>query len=423
MSKHFNGAPSDEGYPNEYSLDDLWSVSDWKIWRVAVEQHMLNLRERVKTLELQENVSYPKKQSIPPNILSLTTAEDDGFCGLRTCAHLVRSRRAALYQCIWLILFVVALVVLGRTELMKANGNIEAEFKPERKTQTIDYYQTNDPYEMPYIYFYFYIVNENELDVNYLYGETVNDTLEEILKSQNYFQNHAYIEYRSEQWEYEDPLPLGIEEASAFYVKESVHENTFYGYFRLKLMNPEISGTYFEFSVSIDMWNLTTNLEVGVHGLWVAVNRDIKTIRLEDMVEVLTLNPLDFEFITATIDYDEKVTRTMSNKYNHLFSTSLDVVEKFEAVDGLEACQIEIKFRSCMMIEHWEEYVHFDYFDWCSWMGGIISISSILFFWGAYYLAIYFGDNNTMGILPIMSTVFYNFEAVHLLRQRAGRTY
>jgi hypothetical protein len=51
-------------------------------------------------------------------------------------------------------------------------------------------------------------------------------------------------------------------------------------------------------------------------------------------------------------------------------------------------------------------------------MGGILSISSTVFFWGAYYLAVGFGDKNAMGILPAMSFVFDNFETVHLLKEQ-----
>jgi len=474
MSKQYYSASSDEGGLNEYSLDALSSVSDWKIWKLAVERHMLNLRERITNLELQENATSPKDRLVSPFKMTFSTAQDDGFCGLWTCARLIRLRKAAFLQCIWLILFIVALGVLGIKELIRVSENTEAQFKPERKMKTIDYYQAND-YEMPYIYIYFFIYDER--NVNYSSGHTLNDTLEELLQSQNSFENHAHIRYFTNELEYKEELvPLGIEEVNASYVKGWVDENFFFGYFRLKLMSPNISGTYFEFQVCIDMEAMTLNSTVWVEGIWVAVNRDVTFTGWINLVEVSTEDALDSgSNVTATIDYDEKVTRTWTNGDEHLFSTSLehydvrwnwreenkdpdneteeykesddgaweykdtsyeaeqykdsndeakvnqDIVDESEEYEDNPVCgQVEIKFRSSMMVEHWAEYVDFDIYDWLSWMGGIISISSIFFFWGAYYLAMYFGDTYTMGILPEMSFVFDNFETVHLLKKRAG---
>ena len=74
------------------------------------------------------------------------------------------------------------------------------------------------------------------------------------------------------------------------------------------------------------------------------------------------------------------------------------------------------------MVEHWVEYIDYDYYDWLSGMGGVLSISAIVFFWGAYYMAVIFGDKNEMGILPEMSFVFSNFENVQLLKDQAGNS-
>jgi len=419
-----------------------------------MEQHILNLRERVTNLESKENVTY-QDRSVSLFKMTFSTAKDDGCCGLWTCARLIRSRKAALLQCIWLILFIVALGVLGTRELIRVRENTEAEFKPEKKMKTIDYYQANDlTYKMPYIYFYFFIWDKKTPDVNYSSGQTLNDTLEDLLESQNYFINQTHIAYFDNEQEYKnDPLPLEIEEVKASYVKGWVDEDFFFGYFRLKLMNPEITGTYFEFQVFIDMGAMTMGSTLWVEGIWVALNRGATTFRCGNLVEVSTEIALDHgSNVTATISYDEKVTQTWTNGDDHSFSTSLehydvdkvrenkesvneteenndsvntadeyeDTKGKKDSVEYPECGQVEIKFRSSMMIEHWAEYVDFDIYDWLSWMGGIISISSIFFFWVAYYLAIYFGDTYTMGILPEMSFVFDNFETVHLLKKRAG---
>jgi len=71
-----------------------------------------------------------------------------------------------------------------------------------------------------------------------------------------------------------------------------------------------------------------------------------------------------------------------------------------------------------IVVEHWEEYVAFGYEDWITGMGGLFSLITFVFFWISYYVAVYFGDGETMGILPIMSFSFYNFEETHWIKRR-----
>jgi len=191
--------------------------------------------------------------------------------------------------------------------------------------------------------------------------------------------------------------------------------------------------------VAINMRALTMNVTVTVEGLWVAVNRDMTTTKWGELVDVPAWSVVldSGSTVNTKIYYHERETRMWNGGYRNFFSTSLqwhqvgdeDSVDspepegfsKNSSDDDQEGGWIDIKFCHSMMIEHWEEYVDFDYYDWCSWMGGIMSLSSFFFFWGAYYLAVYFGDNSTMGILPEMSFIFDNFETVHLLKRWAKR--
>ena len=77
-----------------------------------------------------------------------------------------------------------------------------------------------------------------------------------------------------------------------------------------------------------------------------------------------------------------------------------------------------ITFRRNLNVEHWEEYVAYDYYDWVVGMGGLLSIASTLFFNGAYYMALILGAKGTMGILPEMKLVFENYEKVNLLKEQ-----
>merc|ERR1719382_2092415 len=113
--------------------------------------------------------------------------------------------------------------------------------------------------------------------------------------------------------------------------------------------------------------------------------------------------------INATIDYREKVTRTWNKgEVTHITQmlTAEELKEGKDAVVGL----VGIEFQGNFMIDHWKEYVDYDYLDWLSAMGGVINLASMFFFWGAYYIAHIFGDDFTMGILPEFSFVFHNLE-------------
>ena len=260
IDKHVYSASSDGECCTEYSVDAVPKISDWKLWKVSVEQNMLKLSQRVTELETSNNIHSSKPLSLEKQQFeTYATAENDGYAGLCTCIRLVRSRKAALLQCIWLVIFISILTTVCAIEFLRVRDNIEAEYKPERKYQTIDYYGDNNnnvTYEMPYIYIYF-LCGQTPWAPNKLWNywtiDNVNKTLKDLLNSQNFSTKIKYIgsdyDLRIER--------LQIEEAKAFYVGDWVTRWGFLGYFRLKPKNPKPSVGYFEFTVSIHIKSLT----------------------------------------------------------------------------------------------------------------------------------------------------------------------
>jgi len=109
------------------------------------------MKERISKLERQIFIdfsSYPE---------SFATARNDGFGGLRTCLHLIQTKKAALFQFIWLMIIATIFVALGITQFQRAKSNLDSEFKPEKKYKTINYGdEENDiQYDMPYVYLFF----------------------------------------------------------------------------------------------------------------------------------------------------------------------------------------------------------------------------------------------------------------------------
>jgi len=368
------------------------------------------------------------------NKSSYAAGEEDGVCGLWTCARLIQWQKFAFLQCIWLIFFITALTILGTNEFLRAKENTEAAFKPEKKLKTINHWRPNDEhplYETPYIYLYFSIGDFRLKNTNETYQSNevpLNDTLENLLKSQNNFLDSSFITYISDgQRRRRESLP--IEEAKAYCWSSSVSSNGswngFRGYFRLMVASPKNRVGYFEYEVNINMQALTLNQTVSVGGLWLSIGREVANTNWGEMVYVNTEDLVianSSVSMYAIVDYTEKITRKISSEHAHSFSSSLEWIETDKRSKAGSGC-LKLVLRPDLMIDYWAEYIDYDYYDWFSGMGGIIQIASMIFFWGAYYLAIFFGERNKMGILPEMSFIFHNFETIHLLKYKAQILY
>lgn len=403
----------------EVELSTEINLSDWK---ARLEQEVLNLKKRVLESENQKTCRHLKTSQ---ELLCLSNDEKTGCDVLRT-ARLIKNNKAASLQCVWLIIFVVALTTVGIIEFLRAYENRKAEFKPEKKFKTIDYGNEGIElvYQMPYIYISFYcLFSEND---GWGSISDINDTLEQLLQSQDNFDNKTLITYFRDFERVDEILP--VEEVKAFHTGNYT-DRGFLGNFMLKLKNPLPSIGYFEYMLEINMQTFALGQTIIVDGFWVSLSKTVNSMNLKDTNYISTVNYQNLSAISATIDYNEKITRTWSNGYNSYFTSSLGEYsetlrdnsdqdpETPPEETNEDVCLVTLLFRGDLRIEYWKEYVEYDYYEWLSGMGGTFSISSIFFFWGAYQIAVNFGDGFTMGILPEISFVYKNLESVHLLKK------
>jgi len=246
-------------------------------------------------------------------------------------------------------------------------------------------------------------------------SEVLNRTLDNLLKSQNYF-NSTNMTYVTREDYTSESFP--IEEAKAFCMEGSIEPWGCFGYFRIKPSSLSTNG-YFQVHLPLNIKALTLDWTIWVYGLWLSVEKQIANQYWGDWVYVSVDDALTTNLsYVSHIDFQERVIRKWNNEDAHIFSTSFEWYGPMNPARFKKSGWIDFVFRGNLMVEHWAEYVEYGYFDWLSNMGGIISISSILFLWGAYYIAVLSGETSHMGILPQISFIFANFEKISLVTER-----
>jgi len=394
------------------SADSSCKLPDWK---VVMEQDILELRERI--LKLERESFFGLTLETLRSTKSFATAAADGYGGLRVCLHLIRSNGVARLQFIWFSIIAIIFLTKGLFEFVRAKENMDDNYKPVKMYKTIDYGDEDSDiqYEMPYIYMYFQCWN---LDGSSWTDDRVNETLTALLESQNYFRNSTQIAYITGDFEmWLEHLP--VVDVDILYEETWVYERSFIGYFRLKLSDPKTSLGAFQYYVNVNMPAMTLNGLIGLNGFWVSVSRETTTMNWEEIVNLPATKAIQGSKISSIVDYEEKVVRMWNNKYVNYFTVSLGLHYEWDIDEFLEDWEIglfSLTLKGNLLVEYWDEYVSYTYYDWLSSMGGMLSFASILFFWGAYYLATLFGEKSKMGILPGMSFVFKNLETIHMLK-------
>merc|ERR1719382_1628655 len=76
-----------------------------------------------------------------------------------------------------------------------------------------------------------------------------------------------------------------------------------------------------------------------------------------------------------------------------------------------------------LLVDHWEEYVEYGYWEWFTAMGGLFSITCAAFFWISYYVGIMLGhDFAEVVILSQMSLIYWNIENIDIIKKFLKRS-
>jgi len=375
---------------------------DWEIWRAAVEYDMRGILKRLSALEKKEDVREEIELEKQLTSWEYINATNDLRGSFRSFTLLMRSRKSALLQFILLVIILVTVSSFAFYKFMGARNNVMAEFKPEKKSKTIDYGDAvnDEVYEMPFIYVYF------EIGYAEMTAEWLNETRELLLESQGYFEQSCII--LADNADFVDSVPM---------VEVNFQDNLdasyqkIIAYFRLKLPNLDPSLGKFDYYISIDNRALQNAVDDGPSWFVVHVDRETSLVAPNKNIRKI-LNWFWEESLVIT--YVEKVTQRWRGAVEHDITYFLDEREPHIYPEGMT----KFHFKPDLVVEYWEEYVAYDYFDWLSAMAGILSIAIALFLFGGKKLAQIVGEGNTLGLLPKISMTCNNFVTVQKLKAR-----
>jgi len=377
-----------------YSQIDI-NPDDVGTWRREVTSDLEALTKRIEELERQ---NFKQRQSVKL-ITSFAESKKDNCFGLITAAHLLRTSCAARLQCFTLLIVITIFSFCAISFFLDARSNENADWKPVKIDQVIEYGNTEIQYEMPYLYIAFKVSNTERLS-----DTVINETLSQI---ENLFMRseRCSIRYFSSQ----KRTSVGCEWFAAQYDGRPSSNFMFWGYFKLKLDNPTAGNGSFVYSVDMPVSELISRKNIDVSEFWVSITRDEQPADFSNFIYLDADEPLsNGTSLGYTVDYTESA---VDNTY--YFTNSIAWVSKLPS-DGI----LRITGRPNLRVQYWTEYISFGYSDWIFGMGGLYSFFCVGFFFTAYRTALCCNDNWSMGILPRFSITHRNLEMIHWLKYK-----
>jgi len=341
--------------PNAGSLEE----SEHQLWEriINLTNVVEGLKNRVMMLE-RKNKSFGKLSRTLSGRRAKTHEFDASFAhrggGIRTCIDLITIKRVALLQCVWLALCVGLFAGVAIALFLVAYSNENATWKSEKIDYTIDYADesANHQYDMPYVYIFFQIRLPNGETEDWLSHEQINNTLRELLASQDYFVNKTGFVYMDSMNAISNDVQSYSSEIEAVvgYDEGWVREDSVVGYFRLKPQNPDSGREWIQFCISIDTMKLTE--VVPIIGFNIYIARALSDVSLGDVVDLHIEEFSDKIYQSFSIDYTEKVKHMMNNMNIEVVESSLTWWESRFMPNGSRNGFVDIHIATDRKVEH-----------------------------------------------------------------------
>lgn len=419
---------SDIKQVKDHGLND-GDVSFEPCWRANMERRLDQLTRRVSELELlQPQSSRPHWHSFQE--ASFTTLGDK-WLGLATCIEVIRAKRTAALQCVWLILCATIFLYLCGTEFNRARNNELAAYKPLALESVKDYGSPGfDEYDVPDLYARVLVTNDHPLTedqalslMEQMFGPQGEKNFTWWFRKQ--FDIYCMYEGATEDWQWWNPnLYFGLARLDyniSWQVpgwKKETGKVSFIGLIRVQLEQPDPMLGAWTCGLYMDLDRVSLDWRVGVTDLQVFMDREVPEIQYDSFNNIWALQNGTATFFRYS--YKE-------SKINLLnWDQTYVVVDDFTVSDGgwfRESFGKKDRVLTLLVpdlrLETWSEYVEYGFEDWVFAMGGLLSWISIVFFWGAYYIVKCIDGNTwTMGITPIMSFTFNNIEEIFWMKYK-----
>jgi len=448
------------------TLDAAFDYVEWKNWRSKVNKHFVKLNDRISLLEdrcMDGNIQEATKQISlaeirfvdtkkplrttkevtsakdtmssfgqgtktkgEPNIRSQKTesfAESDylGIGCLSTFVAVARSKIHAKIQFIVLVIFILLFLMYGQSTLYRAIDMEQSDFKPEKKSYSLNYGDSNNflEYQLPYIYLDFLVILRNTT------YESVNRTIlkAQLLKYLNHFNESIFFRH------YDLSVSYPRVSLSFLMTGEGVRIGSDFGVyvtFEIKVYeSPTRWGWYLYVPVEIDLSSFIKGSFVD--SIRFGVTRDQYSWEVPLMLDWdRTVDEMVDMFM---IGFKETITRKhqsfeWQSTFDVTWSRTKWTLPYFFAASNITASDswLLLQIQPNSEVEHWGEFVAFGYNDWLAGMGGLFSLMTTGFFLTSYHIAKCCGDGISMGILPPLSFNLRSYEEVKWIKNRLGKS-
>jgi len=407
-----------------------YTESEAEYWKANFDARITELMSEVQSLRSPRISQFMTQKQL--SILtekSFATMNSDGCLGCINLCEIVKHRRVAGFQCIWLLLCLVLFIYLGVTEYTRAQRNTNAIWKPLTMSNYVDHgipgeaqYYTPTFLVRVLVTMNFY---RNDDDVIGLLEKMFGRQGEASIMELKWFDVYCMYETESigftmDKWN--KSLYFGMNYLSYNITREvplfGDNINAFVAGLYIELEDPDPAKGPWFCGLFMET-DIVTMFGADVSYLQVSVSRTKQDVAFDTLGQFCKIERDGFDYFTYS--YSEKLTKRVSGNVEHLFEEKLEtkvnsIFDNFHQHIGKIGRSI-VMIVPELRVETWEEFIDYDYIDWLLGMGGMLSWISILFFWGAYYLNKFLDkDERTMGILPIMSFIFMNAEEVQWMK-------
>jgi len=340
-------------------------------------------------------------------------------------------------QIIWIVFCLSVVVGVGVHNYSKARENDRSLWKPEKKVSTIDYAAgvATLQYEMPYVKIRLEIL-KNLSSGAYDYEDYDDDY--DYADYSDYENSYDY-DYDLDNLNYFDVNFSGFS-VYRFYERAPGGLNSEYVDVNVEVVDKTVAdyGTYyramFEFIISFDdaaypdplRYEFTTDigfdprqwsLEGDVY-MYVNIGRskewkdDISNFKSRECAKLKIADYNEF-----VIQYSESVLKKLDGSTESDISLSLHDTTR----DNWHGKYMAVILDGDPLVEHWEQYMEYDYIDWFVGMGGLVSFAITAFFFVADKIPIALSEKST-GILSKFSLLYKLKEIVMDLGAQEARS-